>query len=126
MEHIARGNLALGAALTMALTITSAVAAPADRWPMYQGNAGHTGYVPRTLLPASARSLWSAQAQNAKPSGLAVSDGYVFTTPTIYFSQSSPLVAQSLADGQILWSLDFGPVFSVNQPAVELPEAVRK
>jgi hypothetical protein len=106
-------------AILLATSSASAFATSSDRWPMYQANAGHTGYIPRIIIPQSAVPLWSVQAQGSKPSGLAVSDGLVLTTPTTYFNSTAPLVAQSLADGSTVWSHDFGSVFSVNQPAVD-------
>jgi outer membrane protein assembly factor BamB len=96
-----------------------AVAQPNDRWPMYQANPEHTGYLARTLLVAQVTPLWNVSAQATAPTGLAISDGYVFTTPTTYFAASAPLVAQSLSDGHVAWSNNFGAVFSVNQPAVD-------
>ena len=96
-------------------------AARAAEWPAYQGNMEHTGYVDVSLPPMGAhpQSLWRAQAQTTPPSGLAVSNGRVLTTPETYFGTSAPLVAQSVADGHIEWSHDFGSIFSVNQPAVD-------
>lgn len=96
-----------------------ASAASSDSWPMYQANVGHTGYVPHLVVPRPAPPLWSAKAQSSAPSGLAVADGIVLTTPSSSLGNVSPLVAQSLVDGHIVWSQDFGSVFSVNQPAVD-------
>ncbi|MHB8742786.1 MAG: outer membrane protein assembly factor BamB family protein [Sulfuricaulis sp.] len=98
---------------------TTVHAASTDRWPMYQGNPEHSGFVAQTLMPERATPLWHVAAQAVAPSGLAISDGVVLTTPTTYFNASSPLVAQDLATGQVLWSVNFGQVFSVNQPAVD-------
>lgn len=105
--------------LVLASASSVAVTQPNDRWPMYQANPEHTGYLPRTLLAAQVHPLWSVRAQATTPTGLAISDGYVFTTPTTYFALNAPLVAQSLSDGHIAWSLNFGAVFSVNQPAID-------
>lgn len=105
--------------LLLSIAGTSVQAASTDRWPMYQGNPEHTGFVPQILLPNLATQLWSQAAQGSAPSGLAISDGMVLTTPTTYFHNTAPLVAQSLATGNILWSVDFGAVYSVNQPAVD-------
>jgi hypothetical protein len=102
----------------LAAAATLSRAASTDDWPMYQANPGHTGYIPQTLLPAQAQFAWSGTAQGSKPSGLAVANGLVLTTPTTYFNNSAPIVAQNLLTGETEWSQDFGAVFSVNQPAV--------
>lgn len=86
---------------------------------MYQANAEHTGYVRGHLLVQDAAPLWSVQGQTGQPSGLAVSEGIVLTTPLTYFNGQASLVAQRLDDGQPIWSKDFGSVFSVNQPAMQ-------
>ncbi len=96
-----------------------AFAVSSDSWPMYQGNAEHTGYIPHLLLPERASQRWAVQAQANRPSGLAIANGYVITTPMSYFNSETPLVAQHLENGQIAWSVDFGSVFSVNQPAID-------
>ncbi len=86
---------------------------------MYQGTTGHTGYLPRSLLIDRLAPAWTVAAQAVPASGVAVAEGRVFTTPVTYFDESSPLVVQDLASGQIQWQLDFGDVFSVNPPAVQ-------
>ena len=93
--------------------------AASDSWPVYQHDVGHTGYVPQTLLPSLAAPMWSQVGQIVAPSGIAVADGIVVTTPTTYFNATAPMVAQSIDDGHIVWSQDFGSVFSVNQPAID-------
>lgn len=117
MKHRAIHSFA--GAILLAASATVAFATSSDRWSMYQANAGHTGYIKRIIIPQGTAPLWSVQAQGSAPSGLAVSDGLVLTTPTTYFNGSAPLVAQSLVDGHMVWSHDFGSVFSVNQPAVD-------
>lgn len=94
-------------------------AAATDSWPMYQANPEHNGYIAQIIIPGAARPLWSAQAQVSAPSGLAIANGLVLTTPRTYFNNTAPMVAQNLSDGSIAWSHDFGQVFSVNQPAID-------
>ena len=94
-------------------------AASTDSWPMYQGNPEHSGYIAQSLLPDEATPEWTQQAQGSAPSGLAVANGLVLTTPTTYFNNTAPLVAQNIFTGDTVWSQDFGTVFSVNQPAVK-------
>lgn len=106
-------------AVLYAALCAHAHAAPTDSWGMYQANAGHTGYIKGHLLFEQAQSMWTVQAQPGRPSGLAVADGLVLTTPETYFDAQAELVAQRLSDGQPLWRKDFGNVFSVNQPAVQ-------
>lgn len=98
---------------------SGAFAVSGDSWPMYQGGAQHSGYVPQVLVPALAAQRWAVQAQAFDPFGLAIADGYVFTTPYSYFATETPLVAQKLESGQVAWSVDFGAIFSINQPAID-------
>jgi outer membrane protein assembly factor BamB len=112
------GNEVAAFALMGALYTSLLCAASTDSWPMYQANPQHTGYIAQTLLPAEASFAWSEKAQASAPSGLAVANGLVLTTPTTYFNSVAPLVAQNLFTGETEWSQDFGAVFSVNQPAV--------
>src|SRR5690349_11315451 len=113
-----QGNVVVALALCAAFNALSAEAASTDSWPMYQANPQHTGYIAQTLLPTQAKFDWSAKAQASTPSGLAIANGLVLTTPTTYFNNTAPIVAQNLFTGETDWSQDFGAVFSVNQPAV--------
>jgi hypothetical protein len=115
-----RNSLSFIIVAMLACSLSARVqASPGDRWPMYQANAEHSGYIPRTILASLTQPRWSVQAQGAGPTGLAISDGFVFTTPNSTFNPESPLVAQSLVTGAIAWSIDFGSIFSVNQPAID-------
>lgn len=104
-----------------------AQALPTDTWPMYQGNPQHSGYVARTLQIDRAAPLWSTHTQYGGPNGIypsaisgtLISDGMVITTPGTYFQRSAPMVSQDIRTGQVLWSVDFGSVFSVSPPAVD-------
>ena len=109
--------IALGSFLS--ILALNAGAASTDTWPMYQKDIGHTGYVAQSLLPAQLALDWTSAAQATAPSGLAIADGVVLTTPSTYFYAAAPLVAQSILDGHVVWSQDFGSVFSVNQPAID-------
>jgi hypothetical protein len=92
---VTHGNKVIALALLAAATTLSR-AASTDSWPMYQANPEHTGYISQTLLPAQAQFAWSETAQASAPSGLAVANGLVLTTPTTYFNNSAPIVAQDV------------------------------
>lgn len=117
---------ALLCALSTLLTL-SAKALPTDTWPMYQGNPEHSGYVARTLQLDRAALSWTTHTQYGGPNGIypsaiagtLISDGMVVTTPGTYFGRTAPMVAQDIQTGQVLWSVDFGSVFSVSPPAVD-------
>lgn len=104
-----------------------AQAASTDRWAMYQGDVGHTGYIAESVLPRLVAQRWSLNVQAGSPgpapagtSGIAISDGLVITSPYTYYNQNgAPLVAQRIADGTVVWSIDFGQLYSVNQPAID-------
>ncbi|HEY6894443.1 MAG TPA: PQQ-binding-like beta-propeller repeat protein [Rhodanobacteraceae bacterium] len=111
---------AIGTGVALACAAASS-AAWANEWPVYQGDPEHTGYVNEPLQPFNAHPtpLWTASVQAVAVSGLAVSDGVVVTVPSTYFANETPLVAVSAVDGTPLWSVDFGSVFSLNQPAID-------
>jgi hypothetical protein len=108
----------IGTGIALACTAVSS-ATWANEWPVYQGDPEHTGYVNEMLEPFNAHPvpLWTAAVQTAAVSGLAVSDGVVVTVPL--YSANETLVAVSAVDGAPLWSIDFGSVFSLNQPAID-------
>jgi outer membrane protein assembly factor BamB/uncharacterized protein YjdB len=80
----------------------------AREWTMYQGNAGHTGYVPVTADPASFHDLW-VRSFNGWVDGIIEGGGKVFVAARISTSPRYPTYANWLfaldpATGQTLWS----------------------
>lgn len=96
-------------------------AAPADNWTMWQGNAGHTGYLPDTLLIDRRTFAWSERAAPTAISGLAVSTDTVFTSNSVNYQLNGNLIAQlgaqSLSDGSALWAVNFAPGVTITPPA---------
>lgn len=126
-EQRVRNILIFSVTNLLMMLAPGAQAASTDQWVVYQGDVGHTGYIAQTLMPNLVALRWSLNVQpgssGAAPagtSGIAISDGLVITTPYTYFNQNgAPLVAQRIADGKVMWSIDFGQLYSVNQPAVD-------
>ena len=97
-----------------------ASASPGDTWAMWQGDAAHSGYAPDTVHMSALAYAWSRQVQNGAIVGLAASGSAVFTTTyggTYTFSQPASLVAQDLATGVPIWSIDTGIGVSYGEPA---------
>ena len=110
----ARGvvGLILGVAVIVGTT-----AAWAETWPMYQGNAAHTGYVPATLNPAQFALRWQRNVGGSMDlNPVTAADGKVFVSQYGYFSNAG-LYTLSAATGNTLWSVNYGNVFSVNPPS---------
>lgn len=88
-------------------------------WETYQGNAGHTGFVPVTLDPSrfALRWTWSLPAgASGVLSPVTAGSGKVVIVASGYFSNAY-LFALNEADGSIAWRHDFGSIFAVNHPA---------
>ena len=113
----AEGDADLAAQKTVVCTANHSVDGR-DRWPMYQGNARHTGYLPITLEPAFFAQRWQRNVGGSfalnPPAG---GDGKVFVTLRTYFNDVPTLFALDATSGQTLWSKSFGGVFSVNPPS---------
>jgi hypothetical protein len=99
----------------------SAFAAPGDTWTMWQGDAGHTGYLPDTLLIEQRTFAWSERAASTAISGLAVSTDTVFTSSSVNYQLNGNLIAQfeaqALSDGSAMWTIDFAPGVTISAPA---------
>jgi len=93
--------------------------APSDTWAMWQGDAGHTGYQPDTLLFPQRTFAWSESAQPLAITGLAASGTMVFTTDTAAYQTtgSTALAAQAMADGHGVWSISFPSGTAISAPA---------
>ncbi len=105
--------------LTTALVcLVGWMASAADvSWPMFQGNAAHTGYVPVSLAPTNFVLRW----QKTIDAGVALNpvtegDGKVFVTEYGYFGKVG-LHVLSQTNGDELWSVDYSGVFSLNPPS---------
>ncbi|MFK7894475.1 MAG: PQQ-binding-like beta-propeller repeat protein [Myxococcota bacterium] len=87
-------------------------------WPTYQGNRGHTGYVPIGLDPQDFSVRWE---RNVGLSGalhqVAAGDGRVFVSGSSRFQDGNHLTALDARDGETLWAESFGRASSVNPPA---------
>jgi outer membrane protein assembly factor BamB len=105
--------------LNLLLILSFPVSVHAD-WPTYQGNTSHTGYVPIEMDTTKFEMIWQKQISNDEQplNPIAVGDGKVFASLYGYFD-SEGLVTLDAETGEILWSKQFGDVFSVNPPAYD-------
>ncbi len=86
-------------------------------WPTYQGNPGHTGYVPGTLNTAQFELRWQIPAANGLPlNPVAVGGGKVFVSGR-YSHGDTGLYAYDARSGATLWSVPYSGYFSVTPPA---------
>jgi len=70
--------------------IVSLGSALGQTWGTYQGNIGHTGYVPINVNTAGFGLLWQTQFPDGKPlSQPAGGDGLVFASEKSYFDTAS-------------------------------------
>lgn len=106
-------------ALTSHTHLTPLSATEAPDWETYQGNVGHTGYVPMSLDPAdfSLRWVWRPPVEQGKPGPVAIAGGRVYIPVSADF-QPAELFALREADHGLEWEHDFGTIFALNPPAV--------
>jgi outer membrane protein assembly factor BamB len=94
----------------------SQYAGASDKWPMYQANPSHTGFVPVTLDPAKFALRWSKQLGDLALNPVTAANGRVFVSESSYFGSPSLYVIDS-SSGEISWSINFGDVYSANPPS---------
>ncbi len=98
--------------------ISTGVNVQAQPWPMYQAGSSHTGYVPLTLPPKLFTLKWSKSIGTGKPlNPVTVADGKLFASLVVYFDDIDSFFTLDAATGDILWSKNFGSIFSVNPPS---------
>jgi hypothetical protein len=93
--------------------------AATEDWGTYQGNAGHTGYVPAVLDPGVFAKRWETAVAEGGGFGLnqpAAGGGRVFVSNNAYFGQQV-LLALDAATGGERWRQDFGAIHSIDPPA---------
>jgi outer membrane protein assembly factor BamB len=89
-----------------------------NAWPTYQADARHTGYVPNAYDPETFSLRWEAVVRSGFPlNPVTGAEGRVFASIVQYFDSGPSLFALDAKDGELIWSRDFGEVFSVNPPA---------
>jgi putative pyrroloquinoline-quinone binding quinoprotein len=89
-----------------------------DRWPMFQANSRHDGYLPLSLDPSSFSFRWERNLGGRLAlNPVAAGEGKVFVTLQTFLDEGLTLFGLRASDGATLWSRGFGRVFSVNPPA---------
>lgn len=89
-------------------------------WPQYQYNAQHIGYNPDCVLTPPLHLQWSRKPCNGPMFQATVVEdrAYVATIEPWYAKDSAQVWCYSLADGEELWTLNFGGFpFMVMQPS---------
>jgi outer membrane protein assembly factor BamB len=103
---------------TSAFFVSPARAQSAD-WPMFAGNAAHTGVNDVETGTPPLMLNWTKALSAGALNPVTVEGDRVFVTPLTYFAPVSPLWALSATDGSELWNHNFPNVFSVNPPSVQ-------
>ena len=91
-------------------------------WSTFQGNAGHTGYVPVTLNPDQFSLRWKAGSIAAMAyNGQAGAMTLAAANGIFYAAKDKKLEARKELDGSVVWSYDVSTLAypSVNPPAVD-------
>lgn len=87
-------------------------------WTTFQASASHTGYVPITVHPKQFSLEWVRSFEGARDlNPVTAADGKVFVSELAYFGPSTNLYVLRAVTGSTIWSVDFGPNFSVNPPS---------
>jgi PQQ-like domain/Bacterial Ig-like domain (group 2) len=90
----------------------------ASDWGTFQADPQRTGHIAATGDPRTFHTLWTRAVAPGVPLSPAVTDnGRVFVATESYFG-TQLLVGLTDATGQPLWTVDFGPIHGVHQPAV--------
>jgi outer membrane protein assembly factor BamB len=108
----------LGGVRTGGAPPRDATLAPPEAWPMFQGDARHTGYLPVSLDPSLFSLRWQKDVGGIYSlNPVSAGDGKVFVSLVTYFNDVTSLFALRSVDGSTLWSKGFGDIFSVNPPS---------
>lgn len=88
------------------------------QWETYQANSSHTGYIPISLEPEVFSERWQQVVGSGKAlNPVTAADGKVLVSSLVYRNDIPSLFVLDARDGEILWSKNFGSVYSVNPPA---------
>ena len=118
-----RRSLICGVLICFVLSLIGCTPPFLPDWETFQGNAGHTGYVPARLNPENFVKIWEWKSPNSETgvtpfiNPAVAADGVVYVTDDDYFSDQQ-LYALDETDGSVIWTFDFGEVAALNQPAV--------
>jgi outer membrane protein assembly factor BamB len=93
---------------------------------MFQGNVAHTGYVPVTLNPVAFALRWTRTINaGVALNPVTAGEGKVFVSEYGYFTNPGLYVLDA-GSGNMLWSVNYGSVFSVNPPQLRLWQRVHR
>jgi len=121
-------NTVAGGAIPVSYSVTitpfvipppTATASGLPEWETFQGNAGHTGYVPVTLDSAHFRPRWTWTA----PAGVGTLGPATTGSGRLALSASGYAAADTLfvlneSDGSLAWSHDFGTQSALDDPGI--------
>ncbi len=102
---------------TLPAVAQAPVAAPANEWRQFRGNARLTG-VSASTPPATLKLLWTYDAGDIIDSSAAIADGVVYVG-----GGDGDLIALDLASGALRWKYATGNLIGESSPAVG-PDAV--
>jgi hypothetical protein len=89
-------------------------------WTMFQGNAGHTGYVPVALDPNTFSTRWQIAAVDIPAVFGANLNTLTTANGQLFIGGQNMLYARKELDGSVVWQYDFSSLTfpSVNPPSV--------
>lgn len=106
--------LCVFAGLHSKVGMNAAYAATTTSWTQFQGDAGHTGYIPAMISQSAIQPLWTASAtalgQSTLVLGAATDGQYVYTTGFNPTGRIYQVLALNPLTGSKTWSTSFIPV----------------
>ena len=100
--------------------MNDAAAATATSWTQFQGNAGHTGYIPITVPQSAIQPLWTesstALGQSSLVPGAATDGQYVYMTGITGSGGIDQVLALNPSTGNKSWSTSFVANDSLSAP----------
>ena len=110
-----RRSVLFVSSLTVSAAFAGAGTAQSDAWPMSQGNASHTGYLPVAIDPTSITLHWQVDLGQYGLSPAVSGDGYVFVSESGWSGEK--LYSLDKESGAVVWEQSFNNPFSVNPPS---------
>jgi len=89
-------------------------------WVTHQGNASHTGFVPKELDSTNFSERWNVSPFQGRPlNPVTAAEGKVFASESSYFGSNQSIAAVNGVNGNVLWEKGFGNIHSINPPAYD-------
>jgi len=107
------GNIALA----VSVLLSSVTAMASDKWPMYQANPSHTGYIPISINAEDISFRWKKKLGSLALNPVTAAKGLIFVSEIGYFGTQHFYVL--LKNGSLAWGKSFSDIYSVNPPSYD-------